>query len=119
MNAGIPDSRARQDQNLSGNSRAPSISVGSRRRAPEPPKAFQGGFVFFFPLWRPRPPPIHLFAEIRGAGPGRRDAAAGCRACAARSGGGPTGPSHTDHTRRGAACQPRGGEDGDGCDRFF
>jgi len=49
MNAGVPDSRARQDQNLSGNSRAPSISAGSRRRAPEPPKAFQGGFVFFFP----------------------------------------------------------------------
>ena len=48
MNAGIPDSRARQDQNLSGNSRAPSISAGSRRRAPEPPKAFQGGFVLFF-----------------------------------------------------------------------
>jgi hypothetical protein len=42
-----------------------------------------------------------------------------CPAGARRGGGPDTGPSHTDYTRRSSACQPRGGEDGDGCDRFF
>jgi hypothetical protein len=41
----------------------------------EPPSLLKHSkvdFCFFF-LWRPRPPPIHCCAEIRGAEPGRRD----------------------------------------------
>lgn len=69
MNARIPDSRARQDQNLSRFAR----SKHQCRQPATNPRPSESIPRICFLLWRRRPPPIHSRGEIR---PGRRDAAA-------------------------------------------